>query len=471
MVEVDDGRWPHTGVLLAGGASRRMGAPKAGLPWREGTLGGTVLATLRAVCRDVVIAGHGAGLHEGAARRLPDLQPGLGPLAGVEVALASGLDAHYLVCACDAPHLGVPALRRLATAAPEAPAACFADADGRRTPLPLRIHADMLAPLRAYLAAGQRSVHGFLDAIGAARIVASDAELAHLGGVNTPADLARSQTGAPPPCTNDALCQVTVDHIAAGRARVQDDLVVREEPLEIRVHGVALAVTMRTPGHDEELVTGFLLTEGVAASPREVASVRHCTAVSDPDAEDNVVQVTLAPGVAVDLEKLRRNFYATSSCGICGKATLQAALGAAPALDDGARFDASFFPPLPARLREAQVVFDRTGGLHAAGLFAADGTLVVAREDVGRHNAVDKVVGHAARAGRWPLGGLVLAVSGRISYEIAQKALMARIPVVAAVSAPSSLAVELAEAAGMTLVGFLRGDTMNVYGARGRVRG
>jgi FdhD protein len=254
---------------------------------------------------------------------------------------------------------------------------------------------------------------------------------------------------------------------AEGESR--EDIVAIEEPLEIQLGGAPLAVVMRTPGHDEELALGFLVTERVVASPAQVVSVRHCRAVADPDAAENVLRVLLADGVAIDLDALRRNLYASSSCGICGKATIANALATAPALDDASRFDPAFFAALPQRLAAAQPAFAETGGLHAAGLFAPDGELLVVREDVGRHNAVDKVIGWALRAGRLPLAGHVLLVSGRISYELVQKALVARIPVLAAISAPSSLAVELAEHARLTLIGFLRGRTFNVYGERARV--
>jgi FdhD protein len=228
-----------------------------------------------------------------------------------------------------------------------------------------------------------------------------------------------------------------------GVAVAGADHVAREEPLEIQLGAAALAVVMRTPGHDEELACGFLVTERVVDDPSQIVSVRHCRQARDPASAENVVRVVLGDGVRVDLEALRRNLYASSSCGICGKATLENALASAPALDDSSRFAPDFFYALPDRL---------------------------AREDIGRHNAVDKVVGFALRAGLLPLSGHVLLVSGRISYEIAQKALAARIPVVAAVSAPSSLAVELAMRARMTLVAFLRGRSMNVFGERGRVR-
>jgi len=269
----------------------------------------------------------------------------------------------------------------------------------------------------------------------------------------------------------DVSSRVARERFREGQGESVDDLVAIEEPLEIQLGGAPLAVVMRTPGHDEELALGFLVTERVVASPAQVLSVRHCRAVSDPDAAENVVRVLLAEGVAVDLDALRRNLYASSSCGICGKATIANALVSAPPLADASRFAPAFLTGLPQRLEAVQPAFAATGGLHAAGLFAPDGELLVVREDVGRHNAVDKVIGWALRAGRLPLAGHVLLVSGRISYELVQKALVARIPVLAAVSAPSSLAIELAERAQLTLVGFLRGRSFNVYGERSRISG
>jgi len=254
-----------------------------------------------------------------------------------------------------------------------------------------------------------------------------------------------------------------------GRSALREDRVAREEPLEIRIGGAPLAVVMRTPGDDEDLALGLLVSERVVRAPGDVVSIRHAPALRDPDAEDNAIHVVLVPGVEIDLDALRRNLFASSSCGICGKATLENALRDAPPLDDPARFEAAFFHALPARLAAAQPVFAETGGLHAAALFDPEGRLLVAREDVGRHNAVDKVVGWALRRGRVPLAGHVLLVSGRISYEIAQKALVARLPVVAAFSAPSSLAVDLAERAGLALVGFLRGRSLVAYARRERV--
>jgi FdhD protein len=244
------------------------------------------------------------------------------------------------------------------------------------------------------------------------------------------------------------------------------DTVAAEEPLEIRLGGSPLAVTMRTPGDDFDLVHGFLATEAVIRSAEDVAGLRYCNSV-DEDGRNtyNVVDVDLAPGVRAPDTALDRNFYTSSSCGVCGKASIDA-IRTRTSFDvaaDPVRVPLEVLLALPDRLRAAQQVFERTGGLHGAGVFTADGSLVALREDVGRHNAVDKVIGDAVRAGRLPLAGHVLMLSGRSSFELTQKAAMAGIPVLAAVSAPSSLAVELAREVGITLVGFLRGDGCNVY--------
>ncbi len=268
---------------------------------------------------------------------------------------------------------------------------------------------------------------------------------------------------------DDATAQVDVSRFAAGVAMTHQDAVAAEEPLEIRIGGVSLAILMRTPGHDRELALGFLRTEHVVADLADLTSIRHCTIARDPESVGNVLQVRLREGVEVDLDRLRRNLVANASCGICGKATISGALRMAPPVHDLLRLKAEQVLPLAGRLRRAQRVFDRTGGLHAAGLFSEDGRLLVAREDIGRHNAVDKVIGWAMGEGRLPLAGHLLVVSGRISCEIVQKALVARIPVLVALSAPSSLAVRLADQAGMTLIAFLRGDAFNVYSGRERL--
>lgn len=252
----------------------------------------------------------------------------------------------------------------------------------------------------------------------------------------------------------------------AVERRSRDDLLATEEPLEIRLsedRGEAhrVAVTMRTPGADFELAAGFLYGEGLVSAAAELATLRYCT---DAAQEYNVVTATLAAGARFDPALLTRNFYTTSSCGVCGKASIEAALGpaCAPVVGD-LTLDAATLTALPERLREAQRVFAKTGGLHGAGQFTAAGELVRAREDVGRHNALDKLVGAALLAGELPLRDAVVLVSGRLSFELVQKAARAGVPVLAGVSAPSSLAVELAEGVGMTLAGFVRGPGFNVY--------
>jgi FdhD protein len=235
-----------------------------------------------------------------------------------------------------------------------------------------------------------------------------------------------------------------------------DDLLVTEAPLEIRLGGTPIAVVMRTPGNDAELVAGFALTEGIVSSPAEIGAV---TAVpQDPDDNRWALETT----VEVDPEQFSRNFYSTSSCGVCGKASIDAVriTGATP--PPGPRLSIAVITGLPEIMRRSQTTFASTGGVHAAALFTADGDLIATREDIGRHNAVDKVIGAVATT-QWPLGEVILMVSGRVSFEISQKAAVAGIPVVVAVSAASSLAVELAEEMGMTVIGFLRDGTCNVY--------
>jgi FdhD protein len=246
-----------------------------------------------------------------------------------------------------------------------------------------------------------------------------------------------------------------------GRAVERPDALAVEEPLEIRVAGRPVSITMRTPGHDLDLALGFLLTEGVVTTPDEVLDATACG--------ENVVDVTTTDAAAGRVKE--RRFYTSSSCGICGKESIDAVRTRSPydVSADGLVVDGRVLTSLPDRLRAAQRVFERTGGLHAAGLFTATDELLCLREDVGRHNAVDKVVGWALQERRLPLAGCVLQVSGRASFELVQKATVAGIPVLAAVSAPSSLAVALAEETGMTLVGFLRGESFNLYSRPDRV--
>ncbi len=278
------------------------------------------------------------------------------------------------------------------------------------------------------------------------------------------------------------VVRITVGGDDGDRTSRRPDTLAVEEPLEIRVGGLSLAITMRTPGNDVELAAGFLVSEGVIARGDQFRSAIHCapgpstgagTGLAVAENTYNVLDVALAPGVAPPDPDLARNFYTTSSCGLCGKASIDAVetVSAYDVAGDTTSVDAATLTTFPDLLRAQQAVFDKTGGLHAAALFdAATGELLVLREDVGRHNAVDKVVGWAVLHDRLPLRATVLQVSGRASFELVQKAVMAGIPMLAAVSAPSSLAVELAASSGLTLVGFLRGASMNVYTHAERIR-
>lgn len=264
-----------------------------------------------------------------------------------------------------------------------------------------------------------------------------------------------------------ASTPVSITRLRSGAsAEAVADAVATEEPLEIRVEGRSIAVIMRTPGHDEDLVAGFLLAEGVVKHADQLFEISVCP--SHSEGKGNTADVLLS-GVEVDWNSLTRHVFASSSCGVCGKATVDAVFQSFPKVKTTWHVPFSVVEGMPQKLRAAQTTFEQTGGLHASGLFDLAGNLLVLREDVGRHNALDKVIGFALREYLLPLNHCMLMVSGRVSFELMQKALAAGIPFVAAVSAPSSLAVQFAEGSGQTLVGFLRGDRMNVYAGAQRI--
>lgn len=277
----------------------------------------------------------------------------------------------------------------------------------------------------------------------------------------------------------NSVAHVNVRKVKGTDESFEPDLLAVEEPLEIRVgYGTelqrqekSLSVTMRTPGHDQELVTGFLLSEGIIRSVKEILSIRHCQHVKKEE-EGNVVRVELSYGSVIDPEKLQRHFYTSSSCGVCGKSSIEAVqVSTSEQLPAGKPiFNRKLIHQLPNKLREAQAVFEHTGGLHAAGLFDHKGKLLLMREDVGRHNAIDKLVGAAADQELLPLHAFLIQVSGRASFELVQKALVAGTPLLSAVGAPSSLAVQLASTTGMTLIGFARDNRYNIYTGAERIR-
>ena len=261
-----------------------------------------------------------------------------------------------------------------------------------------------------------------------------------------------------------------------NEGRPRSDHLATEEPLEIRLVGGIekrrVAVTMRTPGADFELAVGFLFAEGVVTGPQQIRRMSYCTDPEvDADQQFNIVNIDLDPSSDIDLRPLERHFFTTSACGVCGKASLEALqIRGCPSVPAGPEVAAEVIYGLPDSLRRAQGIFESTGGLHAAGLFGPDGELISVREDVGRHNAVDKLIGWALLQGMLPLHDRIVMVSGRSSFEIMQKCLTAGVPIVCAVSAPSSLAVALAEDFGMTLIGFLRGERFNIYAGHQRIR-
>jgi FdhD protein len=275
-----------------------------------------------------------------------------------------------------------------------------------------------------------------------------------------------------------SAAEVQISKVCGDRQGDAEDAVAVEEPLEIRLgyasscgrESRSISVTMRTPGDDEALAAGFLFTESIISRRQDIALIAPCGEAQPDSGLHNVIRVELEDGVPVDLERLQRHFYTSSSCGVCGKTSLQAlaATGARP-LSSPTTFTRSVLTAVPEKLRMAQSTFERTGGLHAAGAFDEDGELLLAMEDVGRHNAVDKLVGRLLLDDRLPASGLGLIVSGRASFELAQKALVAGMPLLAAVSAPSSLAVSLAREFNLTLVGFLRDDTFNIYAGQDRI--
>jgi FdhD protein len=270
---------------------------------------------------------------------------------------------------------------------------------------------------------------------------------------------------------SEALRSVDVVRVRGGVRASETDRAATEEPLEVRLHDQPFAVIMRTPGADRELAAGFLLAERVITGADDLGTIAHC---SDPGADhpENVVNVTLTQESAASVDRLlagRRQVTTNSSCGMCGRRTIESLSADVDPLRAAWSVPASIIAALPERLRARQAVFDETGGLHAAGLFGRDGRLVDIAEDVGRHNAVDKIVGRMLMREALPLSEHLLCVSGRTSFEIVQKAIFAGIPLVAAVSAPSSLAIELAQAYGVTLVGFVRGDSFNIYANAQRI--
>jgi len=453
---------PLDAALIAGGKSSRFGGDKAFAEWRGGPLyahqlrtlarlepGTLYLSTRRGQPFPDVIAG---------VERIDDPVEGEGPAVALQTILAASEAERVVVLAVDLPLVSVSFLGDLVSGFDGGVVPVH---EGRWEPLvavyPRR---EMLGLIESSLAEGERKLQRILDRAELAGVIerrpVSEREERLLANVNTGADLEAIARGR----FDEA---VTLDRyrVDSGFDGEVPDYVAAEEPLEIRVNDRSVAVVMRTPGHDDELAAGFLLTEGVVGLPDEILEIAHCPDV-DPEAEGNVLDVRLRD--APDLDSLTRHVFTSSSCGVCGKATIDSVMGQFPPVERSWEASPGLLLSLPDKLRAAQKTFDRTGGLHASALFTQDGDLRLLREDVGRHNALDKVIGHSLLH-RIPLDESILLVSGRISFELMQKSLAARIPVVAGISAPSSLAVRVARESGQTLVGFLRERGFNRYHA------
>jgi FdhD protein len=445
-------------ALLAGGRSTRFMADKAFLDWRGRPLYVAQLRKLAALQPDRLWLSTNADQAFpdilAGVKRIIDDEPDLGPLGGLRAVLRRSEAPFVLVLAVDLPLMETAFLESLL----RSEKGIVGKSDRGWEPLAAVYPREtMLALIESSLAAGRRRLQDLLDEAHALGLVEAlpltDRTTRFFANLNSPADLAALGQGQ---CDEAVILRrFRVD----GGYREETDRVASEEPLEMRVNGTSVAVTMRTPGHDDELATGFLFTESLIREAEEIAEIVHCPDV-DPGGIGNTLDVRLL--TEPDLASLTRHVFTSSSCGVCGKATIESVFQNFPPVE-GARIPAAeLLLGLSAKLREAQETFDRTGGLHASALFDEEGNLLLLREDVGRHNALDKVIGHALRNGI-PLSRVILLVSGRISFELMQKALAARIPVVAGISAPSSLAVKLARESGQVLVGFLREKGFNLY--------
>lgn len=445
-------------ALLAGGRSSRLGRDKAFLDWRGQPLYVAQLRKLSSLGPERLWLSTRPEqpfpeVLEGVTR-VVDAVPDLGPLGGLQSVLAASDAPFLLVLAVDLPKMEPAFLARLLD---EGVGTVPRSEHGWEPLAALYPRAALLDLVEAFLAAGNHRLQDLLDEAAARGLVKplalGERSAPLFANLNTPDDLAALEEGA-----HDEAVSIERYRSDGGFVRTIDR-VAAEEPLAIRVNGANVAVTMRTPGHDDELAIGFLLTEGVIRSVEEIAEIAHCPDV-DPEGVGNTLDVRLRG--ETDLSRLTRHVFTSSSCGVCGKATIESVFGNFPPVARRELPDPALLLSLSAKLRAAQETFDRTGGLHASALFDRAGNLLLLREDVGRHNALDKVIGHAL-GHDLPMGELILLVSGRISFELMQKALAARIPIVAGISAPSSLAVKLAKESGQTLVGFLRERGFNVY--------
>jgi FdhD protein len=461
------------GALIAGGRSTRMGEDKAFLDWNGRPLFAHQLSKLFAVFPDQTLLLSANPAQDFPdfienVRLIPDAESGQGPIAALRHCLENCNAERLLVLAVDLPGMTGDYLESLLQLTKESGRGIVPKLDDRWEPLAAVFPRSILPLIRDSIEAGDRSLQKLCDRAEAENLInalpVEESQRPLFANVNTREDYETIQQGQ-----FDKPTLLTRFRKGSGFAETHDRLAA-EEPLEIRIEGQSIAVVMRTPGHDDELAAGFLFTESAISGPEDLFEIAQCPDV-EPEAAGNVLDVRLAPNHQADLKSLTRHVFTSSSCGICGKATIDSVFQNFPPLKSDLRISPQTLLALPNRLRAAQETFDKTGGLHASALFDAEGNLKLLREDVGRHNALDKVIGRSVLDGRVPLGDRILLVSGRISFELIQKALAAGIPLIAGISAPSSLAVEFAEKSGQTLVGFLRETGFNVYAGAERVIG
>ncbi len=444
-------------VLLAGGYSRRFGSDKAFAEWHGVPLYLRQLGKLLrlAPCRAWLSSrtDQRFPVHLEGVTRIDDESPGLGPMGGLLGVFRASTADFILVLAVDLPLVMDEYLGELVAACRREAVGKVPRRNGRWEPLAgIYPRVAMLEILESRVAAGDLALQAALDEAEARGVIRgfSPSHPAQLKNLNRREDLEASG----PPIADGAV-SLRRFRQGAGFGEREPDWLAREEPLEIRVNGRSVAVMMRTPGHDEELALGFLRSEGVIGGAIEVTGV-------ESRADDRGHLLLLTIGGTPDLDALTRHVFTSSSCGVCGKATIESVFQAFPPITQNFTFDPEVILGLPDKLRRGQDTFDRTGGLHASAVFTRAGELIVLREDVGRHNALDKVIGHGLKRGI-DFGDALLLVSGRISFELMQKALAGGIPLVAGISAPSSLAVEFAHRSGQTLIGFLRGGGFYLF--------
>ncbi len=448
---------PFDAILLAGGKSTRFGSDKAFADWRGTPLWERQVEKLRLLGPEQIwiSANESQEFEETASncRVVRDEESELGPAGGLLSVLRRCEADRVLVLGVDLPLMSGEFLASLLESGIVAP-----KSRNFWEPLAAVYPArELRTVIEQALSNGERKLQRILDVMHTSGWIESrpveDSERLLFTNLNSANDL----TAIDPNRFDD---EIRLERFRIEKGFADDtDFVAAEEPLEIRVNGQSVAVMMRTPGHDEELATGFLYTESVIESAGGIESITHLEDL-DRESAGNTLEVALE-GEA-DLSELTRHVFTSSSCGVCGKATIDSVFQQFPPVEPGEPFSTELILALPDRLRAAQKTFDRTGGLHASGLFSRDGELLVLREDVGRHNALDKVIGYGLRS-KLDFSNVVLLVSGRISFELMQKSLSVGIPVLAGISAPSSLAVKLARESGQTLVGFLRGNGFNLY--------